>query len=70
MDINKELKLLESKFNNGLTDEASALAAKIRNNATSDEDKALIEAFIAKNLKEVERDIEHMENTLLRMLQQ
>ena len=67
MDVKKELELLESKFNSGLTEEVSAFAAKIKNNATSVEDKAIIEEFIAKNLKVVERDIDEMEYTLLRM---
>lgn len=67
MNIQEELKKLEAMMSDGLTDENMAQIEQIKAMATTPEDEAAIEEFIARQLEDIEEDVAEMEEMTYRL---
>lgn len=60
MDIRKELELLGTRMNEGLTEENVASIERIKGMAVTDEDKKMVEDFVEGMLAEVETEVNEL----------
>lgn len=67
MNIQEELKKLEAMMSDGLTDENMAQIEQIKAMATTPEDEAAIEEFVARQLEDIEEDVAEMEEMTYRL---
>ena len=67
MNIQEELKKLEAMMSDGLTAENMAQIEQIKAMATTPEDEAVIEEFIARQLEDIEEDVAEMEEMTYRL---
>ena len=67
MNIQEELKKLEALMSDGLTAENMAQIEQIKAMATTPEDEAAIEEFIARQLEDIEEDVAEMEEMTYRL---
>ena len=67
MNIQEELKKLEAIMTDGLTAENMAQIEQIKAMATTPEDEAAIEEFIASQLEDIEEDVAEMEEMTYRL---
>ena len=67
MNIQEELKKLEAIMTDGLTAENMAQIEQIKAMATTPEDEAAIEEFIARQLEDIEEDVAEMEEMTYRL---
>lgn len=67
MNIQEELKKLEAMMTDGLTAENMAQIEQIKAMATTPEDEAAIEEFIARQLEDIEEDVAEMEEMTYRL---
>ena len=67
MNIQEELKKLETMMAGGLTAENMAQIEQIKAMATTPEDEAAIEEFIARQLEDIEEDVAEMEEMTYRL---
>ena len=67
MNIQEELKKLEAMMSDGLTAENMAQIEQIKAMATTPEDEAAIEEFIARQLEDIEEDVAEMEEMTYRL---
>lgn len=67
MNIQEELKKLEAMMSVGLTAENMAQIEQIKAMATTPEDEAAIEEFIARQLEDIEEDVAEMEEMTYRL---
>ena len=67
MNIQEELKKLEAMITDGLTAENMAQIEQIKAMATTPEDEAAIEEFIARQLEDIEEDVAEMEEMTYRL---
>lgn len=67
MNIQEELKKLEAIMTDGLTAENMAQIEQIKAMATTPEDEAAIEEFIARQLEYIEEDVAEMEEMTYRL---
>lgn len=67
MNIQEELKKLEAIMTDGLTAENMAQIEQIKAMATTPEDEAVIEEFIARQLEDIEEDVAEMEEMTYRL---
>lgn len=67
MNIQEELKKLEAIMTDGLTAENMAQIEQIKAMATTPEDEAAIEEFIARQLENIEEDVAEMEEMTYRL---
>ena len=67
MNIQEELKKLEAMMTDGLTAENMAQIEQIKAMATTPEDEAAIEEFIARELEDIEEDVAEMEEMTYRL---
>ena len=67
MNIQEELKKLEAMMSDGLTAENMAQIEQIKAMATTPEDEAAIEEFIAPQLEDIEEDVAEMEEMTYRL---
>ena len=61
MDIRKELELLGTRMNEGLTEENVASIERIKGMAVTDEDMKMVEDFVEGMLAEVEAEVDELE---------
>lgn len=67
MNIQEELKKLEAVMIGGLTAESMAQIEQIKAMATTPEDEAIIEEFVARQLENIEDDVAEMEEMTYRL---
>lgn len=67
MNIQEELKKLEAMMTDGLTAENMAKIEQIKAMATTPEDEAAIEEFVARQLEDIEEDVAEMEEMTYRL---
>lgn len=67
MNIQEELKKLEAMMSDGLTAENMAQIEQIKAMATTPEDEAAIEEFVARQLEDIEEDVAEMEEMTYRL---
>ena len=67
MNIQEELKKIEAMMSDGLTAENMAQIEQIKAMATTPEDEAAIEEFIARQLEDIEEDVAEMEEMTYRL---
>lgn len=67
MNIQEELKKLEAMITDGLTAENMAQIEQIKAMATTPEDEAAIEEFVARQLEDIEEDVAEMEEMTYRL---
>lgn len=67
MNIQEELKKLEAMMSDGLTAENMAQIEQIKAMATTPEDEAAIEEFVARQLEDIEEDVAEMEEITYRL---
>ena len=67
MNIQEELKKLEAVMIGGLTAESMAQIEQIKAMATTPEDEAIIEEFVARQLENIEDDVAEMEKMTYRL---
>ena len=67
MNIQEELKKLEAMMSDGLTAENMAQIEQIKAMATTPEDEAASEEFIARQLEDIEEDVAEMEEMTYRL---
>lgn len=67
MNIQEELKKLEAVMIGGLTAESMAQIEQIKAMATTPEDEAIIEEFVARQLENIEDDVVEMEEMTYRL---
>ena len=67
MNIQEELKKLEAIMTDGLTTDNMAQIEQIKAMATTPEDEAAIEEFIARQLEDIEEDVAEMEEMTYRL---
>jgi len=67
MNIQEELKKLEAVMIGGLTAESMAQIEQIKSMATTPEDEAIIEEFVARQLENIEDDVAEMEEMTYRL---
>lgn len=67
MNIQEELKKLEAMMTVGLTAENMAQIEQIKAMATTPEDEAAIEEFVARQLADIEEDVAEMEEMTYRL---
>ena len=67
MNIQEALKKLEAMMSDGLTAENMAQIEQIKAMATTPEDEAAIEEFIARQLEDIEEDVAEMEEMTYRL---
>ena len=67
MNIQEELKKIEAMMSDGLTAENMAQIEQIKSMATTPEDEAAIEEFIARQLEDIEEDVAEMEEMTYRL---
>lgn len=67
MNIQEELKKLEAMMTDGLTAENMAQIEQIKAMATTPEDEAAIEEFVARQLEDIEEDVAEMEEMTYRL---
>ena len=67
MNIQEELKKIEAMMSDGLTAENMAQIEQIKAMATTPEDEAAIEEFVARQLEDIEEDVAEMEEMTYRL---